>query len=83
MEVCLLSYKLMLHYAQTLSISLQNSIRFFHFPLPASLSVFITVNLPYEHKCPKDKIQAYPVAYITLQWVRWHLYAGGSCFAYA
>lgn len=47
MKVCSFSRELML---QILSISLQNGIRFLHYPLPAFSSAFLAVCLPYRRK---------------------------------
>ncbi len=46
MEVCPLSRGMMLLLAQSLSISLQDGFRFFHFPLPTPPSAHLAVCFP-------------------------------------
>lgn len=53
-----------------LSIPLQNGIRFFHYPIPASHSAFLAVGLP----AYTGEIRAYHVPYeVTYGWVRFCL----------
>jgi hypothetical protein len=46
MEVCPLSRGMMLRLAQSLSTSLQDGFRFFHFPLPTPPSAHLAVCFP-------------------------------------
>src|SRR5215475_10475189 len=69
-EVCPLSRGVMLPKAQLLSIPLQNGIRFFPHPLPAPLSICLTIYLP------RRSDTALPCSACLPEWMRSSLSAG-------
>ncbi|WP_292955636.1 hypothetical protein [Neptuniibacter sp. UBA847] len=56
MEVCSLSRRMMF---QSVFPRLQRDLRFFHIPLPAALTTFLTVRLPI-----MATLRAYPVPHV-------------------